>query len=103
MNNDFALPCTFFIQITSDETPESSVEQMVAWMTNEAMLISAVVCSLLGICTFIGCWRKFGVRVDDKEGFTDTVPMQGSTKTKGKKKGKKTKVELDLETESSSS
>jgi len=103
MNNDFALPCTFFIQITSDEVPESSVEQMVDWMTNEVMLISAVVCSLLGICAFIACWRKFGVRVEDKEGFTDTVPKQESSKTKGKKKGKKTKVELDLETDSSSS
>jgi hypothetical protein len=93
-NGEHAPPCTFFIQVTSDEEPESTTESIVEWMTNEAMLIGAIAASIVGICTFVACWRKFGVTYD-KEGGDFTSPMPKE------KRGKKTKVVVrDLESSS---
>lgn len=92
-NGAFAPPCTFFVKITAEEIPDPITAQLIAWMTNDVMLVLAILSSLLGIITFCVCWRKFGVKhKDTEEEYTNAMP--DSDKKKSKKIKKKTKADI---------
>merc|ERR1712224_516438 len=93
-NGAFAPPCTFFIKITAAEIPDPITAQLIAWMTNDVMLVLAILSSLLGIITFCVCWRKFGVQhKDTEEEYTNAMP--DTDKRKSKKIKKKTKASVE--------